>query len=218
MSNLEFNADLFRIAYLNVSTDATRYYLQGVLIEPATRGRPGALMVATDGHSMLVIHDESALNVPERGVILTLGVKNKPGKLFTSGSKGTNRVSWNGELATVSRLLSAAETGHNPSCETLGAVPMTAIDASFPVWRRVMPLVGRDVERGEFPHFRVNVMAKMIAVGEAFAALKHARDLPMSCYHSDAASPMLIKWGSSPAVGVAMPQRETYNPDMPAWL
>jgi hypothetical protein len=215
--NMEFNADLFRIAYLNVSTDASRYYLCGVLIQPAKRGEAGAYMVASDGSSMLVIHDESAVNVPENGVTLTLGAKGKPGKLFTSGAKGKNRVEWDGQMARVDRLLGADETA-TPQRETLGAVPLTAIDGAFPDWRRVMPRQNVE-QRGEFPQFDMPVIGRMVAVGEALAALYRQRQLPMAIYHLDAASPALVKWGSDmPVVGVVMPMRGTYEPNHPSWL
>lgn len=56
--NMTCNADLFRIAYSCVSTEETRYYLNGVHLEPHPCG--GAFMVATDGHRLIVVHDESA--------------------------------------------------------------------------------------------------------------------------------------------------------------
>jgi DNA polymerase III sliding clamp (beta) subunit (PCNA family) len=50
------NADLFRIVYSCVSTEETRYYLNGVHVEP--HPVKGAILVATDGHRMLIAHDK----------------------------------------------------------------------------------------------------------------------------------------------------------------
>ena len=46
----------FAAAYLFASTEQTRYYLCGVLVEPHPDG--GVLLVATDGHRMVAIRDD----------------------------------------------------------------------------------------------------------------------------------------------------------------
>lgn len=48
-------ADLFARAMLAISTEQTRYYLNGVFITAAPEG--GALLVATDGHWLVAIRD-----------------------------------------------------------------------------------------------------------------------------------------------------------------
>lgn len=46
----------FAAAYVFASTEETRYYLNGVLVEPHPDG--GVLLVATDGHRMVAIKDD----------------------------------------------------------------------------------------------------------------------------------------------------------------
>ncbi|RCK40460.1 hypothetical protein [Thalassospira xiamenensis] len=52
------SAKHFYAAWQFVSTEKTRYYLNGVYIEPHKDG--GVLLIATDGHSMAVIRDATA--------------------------------------------------------------------------------------------------------------------------------------------------------------
>ena len=57
MSIIRVNANLFRLAQMTVSTEETRYYLNGIFIQP--HAVQGVLLVSTDGHRMTVIHDET---------------------------------------------------------------------------------------------------------------------------------------------------------------
>ena len=54
--HVRVRAKHFAAAYLFASTEETRYYLNGVLVEPHPDG--GVLLVATDGHRMVAIRDE----------------------------------------------------------------------------------------------------------------------------------------------------------------
>ena len=62
---------LFCAAMLSVSKEETRYYLQGVFIQPATGG--GILLTSTDGHTLFHAHDpagttdRAAIVVPDKG-------------------------------------------------------------------------------------------------------------------------------------------------------
>lgn len=58
-------ADLFARAMLGISTEQTRYYLNGVYVSAAPEG--GALLVATDGHWLIAIRDP-------RGVVEGSGI------------------------------------------------------------------------------------------------------------------------------------------------
>jgi len=54
---IDVDANLFRLCYPYVSKEETRYYLMGVYVTPHPEG--GVLMVATNGHVAIAIHDES---------------------------------------------------------------------------------------------------------------------------------------------------------------
>lgn len=55
---IRVDANLLRLAHMAISKEETRYYLNGVHIEP--HPVRGAILVATDGHRMVVIHDADA--------------------------------------------------------------------------------------------------------------------------------------------------------------
>lgn len=53
------NPAFLAAASLFVSKEETRYYLNGVLIEPAPQG--GVFLVATDGHRLVCFHDPEGM-------------------------------------------------------------------------------------------------------------------------------------------------------------
>src|SRR5256885_2092412 len=53
---IKVNARLFAAAWVCISTEESRYYLNGVRIEPLAEG---CVMVATDGHRLIAIRDPS---------------------------------------------------------------------------------------------------------------------------------------------------------------
>jgi hypothetical protein len=57
---IAIKARYFAIAASSAASGDVRYYLDGVNVEPATDGK-GALLVGTDGHRMIVMHDEEGI-------------------------------------------------------------------------------------------------------------------------------------------------------------
>lgn len=56
---IRVNARYFHAALVAVSKEETRFYMGGVYIQP--HPEKGALLVATDGHRLICIHDEDAI-------------------------------------------------------------------------------------------------------------------------------------------------------------
>ena len=56
---IDVNAMLFKAARECQSSEETRYYLGGVYVQP--HPERGALLVATDGHRLIAIHDETGI-------------------------------------------------------------------------------------------------------------------------------------------------------------
>lgn len=52
---LRFSVELYKAAMLAASTEETRYYLNGVFVEPCVYG--GVTLTATDGHVLVCIRD-----------------------------------------------------------------------------------------------------------------------------------------------------------------
>jgi hypothetical protein len=109
---------LFCAAMLCVSKEETRYYLQGVFIQPATGG--GILLTATDGHTLFHAHDpagttdRAAIVAPDKGKLPAPWAKD--GMLTIDTAQGVMRHTTGG-LTTGCR----------------------EIDGSFPEYSRVIP-------------------------------------------------------------------------------
>ena len=58
---MKISTSFYTVASLVAAKEDVRSYLKGVRIEPAPQG--GALIVATDGHRILVAHDSMAEDV-----------------------------------------------------------------------------------------------------------------------------------------------------------
>lgn len=163
---LTFNADLFRIAYMGASTEETRYYLCGVFIQPAAGG--GATLTSTDGHTLVCLCDPDATGVPESGVILQ--TDKPPAALFRTPRKELKPrlVRWDGHVAHVYTSDKNTPDGYG---DLHGAVPMRAVDGSFPEWRRVVPSLNQpDDDVGEAELVALLEFAKE---GEGFSDWPH---------------------------------------------
>lgn len=133
--NLDVCAHLVRIAHAFCGRDDTRYCLQGVRIEPSPEG--GVVIVATDGHALIALHDEDGRT--PRPVTLRL-------------RKPVLR-SWGAEHGSPARLrmnLAAARTdapaeimvGYGNTLDEVRAIaPAPEIDSMYfyPDWRKVVP-------------------------------------------------------------------------------
>ena len=144
----QVSANLFRIVQNFTSGEETRYYLGGVYIEPACKqgSRPGVVMVATDGHRMLVAYDRSG-KANESAVI-------KLSKPTLTQCKGSNILEIadrdddhadNGKHAMireVSPFISITEPDDMPEFGKADPIATSAncrIDGTFPDYRRVVP-------------------------------------------------------------------------------
>ena len=138
------NADLFARAALAQSTETTRYYLCGVHITPAGNGEPGAYLVATDGHKMLVFYDPGA--TIEGSAIVAL-----PKDLLKRCKDGEK--------------LEVSDTGASVGGLQAGNV---LVDGTFPDWRRIIPSdLPSDAKcQGVFDHAVLEPLAKALSIGK----------------------------------------------------
>lgn len=151
------SADLFRRVALARSDESIRYYLKGVYITP--HAERGALLVATNGHWLVVIHDQDA--IVEGSAIVSLNkqlmaalkssrddigskwghktqrvvvVKDDKAMIVLSGLK--HEVDGN----PVEPRQEAFDVVDNPDRHVVGAqFAETTIDGTFPDWTRVVP-------------------------------------------------------------------------------
>lgn len=166
-------ADLFRRAYAAVSTEETRFYLNGVNVEPCPSGS-GAVLVGTDGHRLIAIRDGDAVVGERAGIVwLTPTMLKALAARPKRGGPAVYRVlAVKGDKAAVVEL---PKTDGGPDYATaLSLVDRpdhtvvafqwcdAIVDAEFPDWRRA---VGEPAENNA-PVGAVNV--------EILAPLVHA--------------------------------------------
>lgn len=116
---------LFAAAARFMSTEAARYYLNGVHIEPGPDG--GAILVAIDGHRMFVAHDQDATLDLDGMASVTIKPA-KPKMPVAYFQKGNGPLVLDGKSATL-------ETSKGLDISTAPIVE----GMEFPDWRRVVP-------------------------------------------------------------------------------
>jgi DNA polymerase-3 subunit beta len=123
-----------------ISTEETRYYLNGIFLHTATAGKADTLRaVATDGHRL------AQYEIP-----LPSGAKGMPGVIVPRKTVGEVQRLLEDNEAEISIEMSQAKIRF-----TIGDVTLTSklIDGTFPDYARVIPL-GNDkqlkVDKGEF--------------------------------------------------------------------
>jgi hypothetical protein len=167
------DADLFRRAQLAVSVDETRYYLNGVFVEPCKTG--GALVVATDGAMLLAFRDPNG-HVKGSAIISLdkpmLGALKAP-----RGALGARLLAIRLNKQRLGRALLVDSAGEKGSAQEVGLAALEdagkgvataqfrdiAIDGKYPNWRGVVPTAVRS--GGVVPGFdakRLETLAKAL--------------------------------------------------------
>ena len=177
------------------STETTRYYICGVLIECAA---DSITYVATDGHKMMVHHHE--IDPCEDQFIGSLIVPNdalKKIRVNKSDSIGLD----------ILQQLDGREFNLK-----LSGVSFTAIDGTFPDWRRVLPAESNP-ERIGHAQFNWEYLSHFWKAAKALGLRKPAIDPAEETF------PHWINFGDPNTFGVLMPLRNGYNPmTRPSWM
>lgn len=119
--------DLLKVLPFRANQDV-RYYLNGILIEPAERG---AFLVATEGHAMAVVHSETAFADKQRILDIPDDMARACRELKSASLVSKIIIEHEKARATVSD-----QTGEHY------IKPGNAfIDGKYPEWRRVIPTV-----------------------------------------------------------------------------
>lgn len=242
------SADLFRRAMMAQSTEETRYYLNGVHIEPCPEG--GALLVATDGHRLLVFRDEhgyveggSAIIKLSKGMVKALSAKpwQHPGWAVLAKSSDQKRphrrfLAVHGDKAATIDFgldpvaLMEVETAEMIVAQVDDPSPLvggfqwidTQIDGAFPDWRRV---IGEPGEGGALAPVNLSVLRPVVQALSQDGVEGGYRLAPTK---DDPEGPMyVIPSQSVPGFGIIMPMRSTQYgqkfsappaPKVPSWL
>jgi len=199
---ISVDANLFRIAAFAVSTEETRYYLQGVYIEP--HPVKGVIMTAANGHVLTTIHDESG----DMGGCSPAIVK-LPGKVLAEcKAKKTKRTTTEPRmLVDPSADLATVQVDGEETARAYRVI----IDGTFPDWRRVHPSQAKDRAGADaaFSHLVMRVLVDTAAALES----------PMIMSNVGANDATLVNFpGRSHVSCLAMPVRADTTPRRPYWL
>lgn len=217
MSDIIVNANLFRLAYTCVSKEETRYYLNGVFVQP--HPVKGAFLVSTDGHRLLCIYDKDA--IAPRAEIIQLDATAlkvcKPGK---------------GEVRREIHIVdSRAEIGpvihdhyKGKACEKFTPtvlVQKCIVDGTFPDWQRVIG--SRCVEKPALASYNGRYVADFAKLGVELRAHDNqgyrGSESAMRVASAETGSPALVRWpGIDFAFGVIMPVRCDLEHRVPDFL
>lgn len=187
MPAFDVDASLFRVAAMFQSSEETRYYLNGVHIEP--HHDEGVFLVATDGHRLLVAHDVSG--------------KIEGGTAIVQLGKDQLKACKEGRGETASRRIVATDA-KQPLTIIANDTPVAVqakwiIDGSFPDWKRVMQGISGTGHMDA-------VDAKLIkSFADAAEALGVGTGLDLSFAAPE--GPVLVRFTASHVVGVIMPIR-----------
>jgi hypothetical protein len=227
-ASIYVSADMLRIATLCTSNEETRYYLNGVAVFPAPSG-DGVLLVATDGHRMIVLHDAGGYCGADcAGAIIA----NTSPVLKNCKSKLTGLMSTQFRRSILIDC-SAGNTGeklaiHADTDCTLraggditatGTSAATLIDGTFPDFYRVVPRLSGDASGLNVGTFNAFYIGTFAAIANELAKLRGARNGLFSIAGQDASSPALVKFSDAPAFGVLMPLRSEFETaTLPDWF
>lgn len=196
----EARATFVAAASLFVSKEETRYYLNGVCIEP--HPEQGVLIVATDGHRMAILHDEEGHTNGRWICPLPKEIK--------AAAKGHRRIRFEDDRAVLvddeTRLIDCAAP---------------AIDGTFPDWRIVL----KDTIHNGCKNLGIGFNGRYLA---EFAKIGATLGLKNPCVTFAAANkedPVLVRIDGAPEfLGVQMPMRSDQphisdaTESMPGWM
>lgn len=187
-----------------VSHEETRYYLNGVYVEPA---KEGVIAVATDGHRLIAVSDPAGF--VDRPVILRAErnvwakCRSKHDAVLTVNAFGSKEKSG----AILARL--------SPSKGATESVVLDEIDGTFPDWRKVIPT--DFPTSGVMPAFQGRYLAAFDALARVGGHTGGVRVVARG--PSEAAVVTPASSSAWPWLGVVMPIRGDDPPTaFPAWL
>ena len=216
---IRVSAELFDLAYTAVSKEETRYYLNGVHIE--AHPVKGALLVSTDGHRMVCIHD--AEGVCETPAIVKLPAYVRRLCKDKKASLGIDRAILEVDAGQNSATVIVETT--TPQGSVTRTTPLVTahnvlIEGTFPDWRRVIPQ--GEMEPMHLSAFNPRLLADLGAFGKKFATGGFSGKGAMYFLRQkgkDGIDPTLVRFsGIDHVFAVLMPMRADFDVKMPSFL
>lgn len=195
-AEIRLRAEYAKLVSPFVSKDETRFNLNGFYCQRHPSG--GALVVATDGHSLGCFWDEFG-EVAVPGIIAlrktTLAACAPERTLIVAGDRASVYELWNAD--NQSGILVAAQDN-------------AVIDGTFPDWRRVIPNLPPNVEVATFAHRLMHKFKDIRREGAKTAVLR--------VYASTAKDAALVLTDRDDFIGVIMPMAAQIDDQLPRWL
>lgn len=196
---IRVNARLFAAAAICIGKDETRYYLQGVRIEP--HHDKGALLIATDGHRLIVIHDVEGECT--KAATVALPKEMQPACVEWVTADGFDEE-WDEPTTSKTlgndRVLKVDDDGRAEIERHFRALQDCRVDGDYPDWRKVMPA------RTEGPHaaamFKGQYVKDFSAISELLTEGNSGVRLVGGATPND---PALVLFSKPSAFGVLMP-------------
>lgn len=218
---VDVDADLFRLVYGAASTEATRYYLNGVHVEPLAAG--GVIMVATDGHRIYAAFDPSGYT-PRPFIVQVSPAflkQCKPG----ARSEGTRLKvpapdgGWHPDRLPSGNVSAECHevAGADGFLKTVS--PKCLVDGVYPDWRRVVPRPIKAVSTA-IPCFNARYLSDLSTVAAALAVRRQSSTGAWAIAWNDAEAPALVTFPNSEHefFAVLMPMRNPVDSnEAPGW-
>lgn len=209
---IKINSGLFYVAYLFASTEETRYYLDGVYIEPHPEG--GVTLTATNGHYLIQILDRGGST--DRPFIMSMNKRDLTKLKPTRRTPNETLITYGTELGFGRFRVDLAAIDSLPKACFFAV----EVDGTYPDYRKVIPWLHKDRK----PCGEVSLDAKYIGnFGAASLLIGYSLGIDVGSGISLAMAatshePMLISLGPAhSAFGVIMPMRTECTAEPPIW-
>lgn len=198
-AELTIDAEYAMMVQPFISKEETRYYLNGFWVQPHKSG--GAIVVATDGHTMVACYDRfGKVDVP--GIIQLSKTTLAACKRGKNETRRVLRV----EADTVSIYRNWDEEQNKGVM--VAAEEGVVIDGDFPDWRKVIPALPQKYGAASI---NGSYLRRFEKLARQFGNAAFVR-----AYVADEMSPVVILTDRDDFIGVVMPVRAEHK--YPDWL
>lgn len=196
---IDVNAILFKAANECRSYEETRYYLNGVFVQP--HPVKGVVLTATDGHRLLCVHDES-------------GICDKAAIIHVE-TKALTAVKTDKKNPEPPRL--AVDADGHAIVGTYRSIKSAVIDGTYPDYPRVLTPIVLGAQKKVFApaSFKHEYLAGFSKVA---SILSGSMDAIRIVTFSESDPALILFQGCASAFGVLMPMRSSIGDAMPAFM
>jgi hypothetical protein len=195
-AEFSIKADYAQLVSPFASNDKTRWNLNGFYVQRHPSG--GAVIVATDGRSMGVFHDQfGEVKAPAIARLhkTTLAACAEDCTLVLTGDRAGVYQMWNKE--TGEGILVAGQD-------------QAVIEGDFPDWRRIIPPIPNEIKPSTFAFTELKKFEKIRQFGSKIAALR--------IFATEPHGPAIVLTGRDDFLGLILPIDSVEENRMPQWM